>query len=152
VLRLPLVGPFVVTQTILSFSQTLGLLLANGITTVDALRMTERQVANRVHRRAFHSATDRVVEGESLSAALTRTGCFPHLVLDRLAVGETTGSLVSSLTEIGRNYQRIISGQLNMFVRVFSTIVLLSVFLLVLFVALAIVLAIFKLSTSFKMG
>ena len=53
--------------------QTFGVLLANGITAVEALRMTERQISNRVHRRAFHEATDRVIEGESFSSALTRT-------------------------------------------------------------------------------
>ena len=65
------------------------------------------------------------------SVALTRTGCFPDLVLDRLAVGENTGNLVPSLQEISRNYRRIISGQLNLFVKVIATVVLLAVFLLV---------------------
>lgn len=151
-LRLPLVGPFVVSQTILAFSQTLGVLLANGITAVEALRMTERQIGNRVHRAAFHGATDRVIEGEALSTALARTGCFPHLVLDRLAVGENTGNVVPSLREIARNYQRVISGQLNLFVKVIATVVLLAVFLLVGFIAFAIVSAVFKVSASFKLG
>jgi general secretion pathway protein F len=151
-LRLPLVGPFAVSQTVLAFSQTLGVLLANGITASEALRMTERQIGNRVHRRAFRGATDRVLEGESLSRALTRTGCFPDLVLDRLTVGENTGNIVPSLREIARNYQRIISGQLNLFVKVLATVVLLAVFVLVGFIAFAIVSAVFKVSASFKMG
>jgi type II secretory pathway component PulF len=151
-LRLPLIGPFAVSQTVLAFSQTLGVLLANGITAVDALRMTERQIVNRVHRRAFHEATDRVIEGESLSSSLGRTGCFPDLVLDRLTVGENTGNVVPSLHEIARNYQRIISGQLNMFVNVIATVVLLAVFVVVGFIAFAIVSAVFKVSSSFKLG
>ncbi len=151
-LRLPLIGPFVVSQTVLAFSQTLGVLLANGITAVEALRMTERQIANRVHRRAFHDATDRVVEGEALSSSLGRTGCFPDLVLDRLTVGENTGNVVPSLHEIARNYQRIISGQLNVFVNVIATVVLLAVFVVVGFIAFAIVSAVFKVSSSFKLG
>jgi general secretion pathway protein F len=151
-LRLPLVGPFAVSQTVLAFSQTLGVLLANGITAAEALRMTERQVGNRVHRAALRAATDRVLEGEALSAALARTGCFPDLVLDRLAVGENTGNLVPSLQEISRNYRRILSGQLNLFVKVIATVVLLAVFLLVGFIAFAIVSAVFKVSASFKLG
>ena len=83
-LKLPLVGPFIVSQTVLAFSQTLGVLLANGITAAEALRMTERQIRNRVHQRAFDGAIERVMEGEMLSSALTRTGCFPELVLDRI--------------------------------------------------------------------
>lgn len=151
-LRLPLVGPFVVAQTVLAFSQTLSVLLANGITAADALRMTERQISNRVHRQAFDDATGRVLEGEALSLALGRTGCFPDLVLDRLAVGENTGNVVPSLRDISRSYQKIVSGQLNLFTKVIASGVLLLVFVLVGFIAFAIVSAVFRVSGSFKLG
>lgn len=151
-LRLPLVGPFVVAQTVLAFSQTLSVLLANGITAAEALRMTERQISNRVHRHAFDEATDRVLEGEALSLALGRTGCFPDLVLDRLSVGENTGNVVPSLRDISRSYQRIVTGQLNLFTKVIASSVLVMVFVLVGFIAFAIVSAIFQASASFKMS
>lgn len=151
-LRVPLVGPFIVAQTVLAFSQTLSVLLANGITAAEALRMTERQIENRVHRRAFDEATGRVLEGEALSLALGRTGCFPDLVLDRLAVGENTGNVVPSLRNIATSYQKIVSNQLNVFTKVIASGVLLLVFVLVGFIAFAIVSAVFKVSGSFKMG
>jgi type II secretory pathway component PulF len=151
-LRLPLVGPFVVAQTVLQFSQTLSVLLANGITAAEALRMTERQIANLVHRNAFKEATGRVLEGEALSSALARTGCFPDLVLDRLAVGENTGNIVPSLRDIAKSYQKNVSNQLNIFTKVLASGVLLVVFVLVGFIAFAIVSAVFKVSASFKLG
>lgn len=151
-LRLPLIGPFVVSQSVLAFSQTLSVLLANGITAADALRMTERQISNRVHRRAFDEATDRVLEGESLSLALTRTNCFPDLVLDRLSVGENTGNVVPSLQDIARSYQKIVTNKLNVFTKVIASGVLLLVFVLVCFIAVAIVSAVFSVSTSFNMA
>ena len=151
-LNLPVIGPFVVAQTVLSFSQTLHVLLENGITAAEALRMTERQISNRVHRAAFREATARVLEGESLSVAITRTGCFPDLVLDRLSVGENTGNIVPSLRDIARAYQKIISNRLNMFTGVIASLVLLCVFLFVGFIAFAIVSAVFQVSASFKMG
>jgi type II secretory pathway component PulF len=151
-LRLPLVGPFIVSRTVLAFSQTLGVLLENGITASEALHMTERQIDNRVHRRAFAEATARVLEGEALSGALARTKCFPDLVLDRLSVGENTGNVVPSLRDIARTYQKAITAQLNMFTRIFATAVLMCVFVAVGFIAYAIVSAIFQVSTSFKLG
>jgi type II secretory pathway component PulF len=151
-LRLPLVGPFIVCQTVLSFSQTLAVLLANGITAAEALRMTERQISNRVHRKAFDGAIDRVLEGESLSQALTRTGCFPELVLDRLAVGENTGNVVPSLQNIALAYRKQISRQLNFFTKVIASSVLAFVFIFVGFIAFAIVNAVFQVSAAFKLG
>lgn len=151
-LNLPLVGPFLISQTVLAFSQTLSVLLENGITAAEALRMTEKQIDNTVHRTAFNTATARVLEGEALSSALSRTNCFPDLVLDRLAVGENTGNVVPSLKQISRAYQKLISGQLNMFTKVIASGVLMTVFIFVGFIAFAIVSAVFKVSSSFKLG
>lgn len=150
-LTLPLIGPFSVSRTVLAFSQTLSVLLENGITAAEALRMTERQIHNIVHRNAFNEATARVLEGEALSTALQRTGCFPALVLDQLAVGENTGNVVPSLKKVGRTYQKAISNQLSMFTKVIASGVLMGVFTFVGFIAFAIVQAVFQLSASFKM-
>ena len=151
-LKLPLVGPFLVSQTVLAFSQTLSVLLENGITAIEALRMTERQITNRVHQEAFNNATARVMEGEALSIALGRTGCFPDLVLDRLAVGENTGNIVPSLKNIAATYQKLITNQLNGFTKIIASAVLMCVFAGVGFIAFAIVNAVFQVSASFKMG
>ncbi len=150
-LRAPLIGPFVQAQTVLAFSQTLSVLLENGITTAEALRMTEKQIQNRVHRAAFDDATDRILEGESLSQALPGTGCFPDLVLDQLAVGENTGNVVPALKKTALTYRKNISSQLNAFTKVIASGVLLSVFLFVGFIAYAMVSAIFSLSSNFSM-
>lgn len=150
-LKFPLIGPFMVSQTVLAFSQTLSVLLENGITASEALRMTEKQISNRVHRAAFNTATARVLEGEALSAALARTNCFPDLVLDRLSVGENTGNVVPSLKQIGQAYQRLISNQLNMFTKVIASVVLMGVFIFVGFIAFAMISAVFQVSSSFKM-
>jgi len=149
-LQLPLLGPFIVDRTVLEFSQTLSVLLENGINASEALRMTERQITNRVHREAFHDATDRVLEGEALSAALTRTKAFPDLVLDRLAVGENTGNVVPSLRDIAKKYQKLISQRLSAFTGIIATVVLMAVFAMVAFIAFAIVSAVFQVSASFK--
>jgi type II secretory pathway component PulF len=150
VLRLPFAGTFATTTTVMNFSQTLAVLIENGVTTAEALRMTERVINNRTHRRAFTEATGRVLEGESLSLALARTGCFPNLVLDRLAVGENTGNVVPSLKEIARTYQKDLSRRLQVFTTVVSTGVLLFAFAFVGFLGYAIFSAVFSLSASFK--
>jgi type II secretory pathway component PulF len=151
-LKLPTIGPFLVSQTVLEFSQTLSVLLENGITASEALRMTERQIDNRVHRKAFDLAIDRVLEGEALSAALARTDCFPDLVLDRLSVGENTGNVVPSLKDIAKSYQAQISKQLNLFTKVIASAILGFVFVFVGFIAVAMVMAVLQVSSSFQVG
>ena len=149
-LKLPLSGAFLINSTIHNFSQTLAVLLENGVTTAEALRMTERTITHRTLRTAFHEATDRVLEGESLSQSLGKTGCFPDLVLDRLAVGESTGSLAPSLRDLARTYQQALDRQLQSFTTIMSSGVLLFAFSFVAFIAYAIVSAVFQVSASFK--
>jgi general secretion pathway protein F len=112
--------------------------------------MTERQISNRVHREAFNIATDNVLEGESMSKALTRTGCFPDLVLDQIAIGENTGNIVPSLRRVATNFQKVVSNKLNIFTKVIGNGVLMMVFIFVGFLAFAIVQAVFQLSNSIK--
>ena len=149
-LKLPFAGPFLINSTILNFSQTLAVLLENGVTTAEALRMTERTLTHTTLQRAFHEATDRVLEGESLSLSLHQTGCFPDLVIDQLAVGESTGNLAPSLRDLARNYQQELAAQLQSFTTFFSSAVLLFAFGFVAFIAYAIVSAVFQVSASFK--
>lgn len=150
-LRLPLIGPFVMQSTVFNFSQTLAVLLENGITTAEALRMTERTVEHRTLRKAFVESTDRVLEGEKLSQALARTDCFPDLVLDRLAVGESTGNLAPSLRDIARTFQESVARQVQSLTTIISSGVLIFAFSFVAFIAYAIVSAVFQVSASFKM-
>jgi type II secretory pathway component PulF len=150
-LRSPITKNFVSSQTVLSFSQTLSVLLENGITTTEALKITERQITNTVHQAAFNEASGHVMEGEALSSALQRTDCFPPLVLDQLAIGENTGSLVPSLKKIAASYRKIVSSRLSSFMTLITSAVLLCTFSFIGFIAFAIVTAIFKLSSAFQM-
>lgn len=149
-IRLPLVRRWVIDTGVLAFVQTLAVLLENGINTVEALRLTERTVRNRVLRATLRAATDRVLEGESLSAALGRTGYFPALVLDRLAVGESTGKLAPCLRDISRHYASQHTRRLEQFVGVTANAVLLAAFAFVGFLAYAIVAAVLRVSASFQ--
>jgi type II secretory pathway component PulF len=148
--RAPLVGTYAARTTILNFTHTVAILLENGITTSEALRMAERTVVNTVLRERFHTAIDRVLEGESLSLALGRTHLLPPLVLDQLAVGEQTGRLAPSLRAIAEDYQIEVSQWLQHLTRFISTIVFAAAFGFVGFLAYAIISAVLQVSASFK--
>jgi general secretion pathway protein F len=150
-LRLPLVRDFVVQDAVLSFTHTLAVLIENGVTTAEALRLTERAVHNTRVQEILHEATDRVIEGSSLCASLARTKLIPPLFLDRLAVGEQTGKLAPSLRQIAQSYQVDLSRRLQNATRLLSGSVLFLTFSFVAFLAYAIVTALFQVSASFRL-
>ncbi len=149
-LRAPLAGAFVMRVSVLNFCHTLAILLENGITTAEALRLAEKTAPNRALRQLLREATDRVLEGESLSRALTRTGYFPRLLLDRVAVAEQTGNLAPGLRDISRSYRAELDRWLGAVSQTISASVLVAAFSFVAFIAFAIVSAVFAVSSSFR--
>jgi len=139
-----------IDSALLNFSQTLAVLLANGINPAEALRLTERTVANRSVQAALRAAVDRVLEGENLSAALGRTGYVPDLMIDRLAIGESTGHLANCLQDIARNYSSLQSRRLEAMTTLIINGVMIFAFVFVGFIAYAIVAAVLQVSASFK--
>ena len=149
-LRAPFTGSYAERTTVLNFTHTVAILLENGITTSEALRMAERTIVNTALRDKFHASIDRVLEGESLSTALGRSQLLPPLILDQLAVGEQTGRLAPSLRAIAQDYQIEVSHWLENLTRLISTAVFAAAFGFVGFLAYAIVSAVLQVSSSFK--
>ncbi len=149
-LRIPVLSGLVTRTTVLNFCQTLSVLLENGVTTADALRLTERTVANEALKQRLNEATDRVLEGESLSGALHRTGFFPRLLIDRVGIAEQTGNLAPGLRDIARSYRAELDRWLHTFTTTVSGSVLAFAFGFVAFLAYAIVSAVFQVSSSFR--
>lgn len=149
-LRVPIAGSFVMRVSVLNFCHTLAVLLENGITTAEALRLAEKTAPNRALRQQLREATDRVLEGDSLSKALARTGYFPRLLLDRVAVAEQTGNLAPGLRDISRSYRAELDRWLGAISQTISASVLVAAFSFVAFIAFAIVAAVFEVSSSFR--
>ncbi len=145
-------GPFLVASDIVRLTQSLSLLLENGITTLPALTMTERTIQNRVFRAAFAEARGKIAEGAGISAALGGTGFFPPLVIDVISVGESTGDIVPSLKEVSRDYRRRMSKQVGVLVNAVSIGALLAAAVFVALVAFGIISAVFQISASLKAG
>lgn len=150
-LHLPVVREFAVQSSVLNFTHTLAVLLENGVTTADALRLTERTVKNTAVQEMLRACTDRVLEGRGLCASLAVTSLLPPLFLDRLAVGEQTGALAPSLRQIARSCQADLTRRLHFATRIGSGLVLFLTFSFVAFLAYAIVSALFQVSASFRL-
>ena len=152
ILKIPGLGIFMRDLQVLQLTQTLSLLLENGITMVQSLTMTERSVSNRSMRESFVEARGRVTEGVSLSSAFKGTGYFDDMALDIFTVGENTGDVVPGLKQMARQYAVSIDKTVRRFLGFISTGVLLGVFGFVGLIAIGIISAVFQLSSSLSGG
>jgi general secretion pathway protein F len=150
ILRTPLAGPLVIESTIQGFSETLAVLLENGVTTVEALKIAERTIGNRSMGSAFRTATAAIVEGQSVLRALAKVPYMPDYVIDALIVGENTGKLAPHLRDLSESMKEEIAQRLDALTSIVSTAVLFGAFSFVGFLAYGVVSALLQVSSSFK--
>ena len=105
-LRIPVIGPIIQKIILSRFTNTFGLMYRSGITVLDAIRITEEVVGNRVVADGLNRAVQQVASGESLTEAFNNLGLFPPLVIRMLRVGESTGALDTALANVTYFYNR----------------------------------------------
>src|SRR5207244_7386292 len=101
----PLIGDVLVKHQTIQFTRTLATVLAGGTPLVTALQTVRGALSNRFLADGLATATERVREGTTLSAALEGVKVFPRMALEMLAVGKETGSLDAILRDVDELYE-----------------------------------------------
>jgi len=88
------------------FSRTLGTLIQNGVPLLRALDLVREIAGNRYLELKIAEARRAVIDGATLSAALSSQQIFPDLFTDMMAVGEQTGHFGETMQTIADVYER----------------------------------------------
>ena len=147
-LKAPLIRGIVAAGAYSSLAYTLKTLLSNGVNVLQALKICEETCGNAVIGDALHTARQRVTDGTSISGPLASSGAFPRMMTDMLAVGEQAGDMASSLEHIGKRYQKDMDRNITSFTNALEPILIVAIAGVVGFVAIAILMAVFKVSSS----
>ena len=147
-LRAPLIKGIVAAGAYSSLAYTLKTLLSNGVNVLQALKICEETCGNAVIGDALATARQRVTDGTTISGPLASSGVFPRMMTDMLAVGEQAGDMVSSLENIGKRYQKDMDRNIAAFTNALEPILIVAIAGVVGFVAIAILMAVFKVSSS----
>ena len=147
-LKMPLVKGIIACGAYASLAYTLKTLLVNGVNVLQALKICEETCGNAVIANALTTARKRVTDGTSISGPLASSGVFPRLMTDMLAVGEQAGDMAGSLEHIGRRYQKDMDRNITSFTNALEPILIVAIAIAVGFVAVAILMAVFKVSSS----
>ena len=143
-LRVPMIKGIVATGVYANFARTLQTLLANGVPVLQALRITEQTVGNVVIGEELRHVRERVTDGTTISGPLAAGKVFPVLMTDMLAIGEQTGDMPGALEHIGRRYESDLDRNIKIFTTALEPILIVLVAVVVGFVAISILTAVFK--------
>lgn len=147
-LKAPLISGIVASGAYSSLAYTMKTLLSNGVNVLQALKICEETCGNAVIGDALKTARQRVTDGTTISGPLASSGVFPRMMTDMLAVGEQAGDMASSLEHIGKRYQKEMDRNITNFTNALEPILIVGIAGIVGFVAIAILMAVFKVTSS----
>ncbi|HDS1581935.1 type II secretion system inner membrane protein GspF [uncultured Stenotrophomonas sp.] len=105
-LRLPLLGRFVLGVNSARFASTLAILLDAGVPLLRALDAARQTLGNTLLARCADDVSARVREGAALGSALKVQKVYPPILVHLVASGEKTGSLAPLLDRAAQTISR----------------------------------------------
>jgi len=145
-LKLPLVGRLTRGANTARFTRTLSILVASGVSLLEALKISGQVVENLPMRRAILDAGARVREGSNLAKSLDVSGYFPPIVVNLIASGEVSGNLDDMLERSSVNQEQELETLITTLMGILEPLLIVIMAVVVLMIVLAILLPIFNLN------
>ncbi|MGY8766892.1 MAG: type II secretion system F family protein [Pirellulales bacterium] len=147
-IKIPMLGPIFLSLSVARFCRVLGTMLKNGVPILRALEISRDAAGNVVLSTAIQEASENISSGETLASPLAKSGFFPRTVVEMISVAEESNSLDTVLVEIADGLEKRTARKLDLTVRLLEPMMLLVMASIVLVVVMALLLPIFKMSST----
>ncbi len=104
ILRVPVIGDLIRKVAVARFTRTLGTMIQSGVPLLDGLDIVARTAGNKTVEAAILKTRASIAEGRTIADPLSESGVFPSMVVQMIAVGESTGALDAMLAKIADFY------------------------------------------------
>ncbi len=142
-LKVAVIGSVVRFAILERFCRILAAMVKAGVPLPDAMAVATDTTANRVFRSALVGAREKMINGEGLAGPLDATGLFPGVARQMVRVGEETGTLDQQLETAAEFYGLELKYKLKKLTALFEPAIIVFVGLVVGFVAIAMVSAMY---------
>ena len=132
------------------FSRTLGTLMQNGIPLLRSLDLVSEIAGNRYLEAKIVEARRAVIDGATLSTALSAQDLFPELFTDMMAVGEQTGHFAQTMQTIADVYERELDRTVAVISTLIPPVIIILIAIIVGFVVYSILSAVFEMTHSLQ--
>jgi type II secretory pathway component PulF len=132
------------------FSRTLGTLMENGIPLLRALELVTEIAGNRYLETQLAEVRRAVIDGATLSAALSARQLFPDLLTDMMSVGEQTGHFAKTMQTIADVYERELERTVRIISSLIPIVIIVLIAIIVGFVVYSILSAVFEMTHSLQ--
>ena len=116
------------------------------------MTVTADSANNAVYRKALEGIREAMMEGQGLAAPLARTGLFPGAAKQMFRVGEETGTLDQQLNVAAEYYGRELETKVEHATSLFEPAIIIVMGVVVGFVAVALISAMYGIYSQVKTG
>jgi len=150
-LRLPILGNFLKETYVMRLAENFSTLISAGVPIAEALDIVSDLVGNNVYKRAISETRSRVVKGESVSQVFGNyPDIIPPLFVQMASVGEQTGKLDSSLTNVVTFYKRETDVFIDSLSSVIEPVMIIGLAVMVGILVAAVLLPIYQISSTIQ--
>jgi type IV pilus assembly protein PilC len=142
-LKIPIIKGIVEYALLERFCRILGTMLRSGVAIPAAMETTTEATANIVYREQLEIARQQMLEGSGFTQPLIDTELFPGAARQMFRVGEETGTLDLQLSVASEYFDRELEARIKTFTTMFEPIMIVFVGVVVGFVAVALVSAMY---------
>lgn len=103
-LKLPVIGDLIRKVAVARFTRTLGTMIQSGVPILDGLDIVAKTAGNKTIEAAIFKTRASIAEGRTIAEPLGESNVFPSMVIQMIAVGESTGALDAMLNKIADFY------------------------------------------------
>jgi type IV pilus assembly protein PilC len=150
ILKLPILGDLVQAAVLERICRILSSMIRAGVALPEAMSVTADSANNTVFQRGLLDIREQMMEGQGLAAPLARTGIFPGAARQMFRVGEETGTLDQQLETAATFYNRELDVKVKRFTSLFEPAVIIFMGVIVGFVAVALVSAMYGIYKQVK--
>ncbi len=145
-LRFPVLKKMLRALYIMRSLQTLGELVNAGVPILSALEVTSNIAGNRQYHKLWQDVGEGISDGKRIHEVLNTTTLLPKPVIQMISAGEESGKLGDVLEEISEYYDRVLRDAVKTFTSLLEPVMIIFMGGIVGFIAMAIILPIFKMS------
>jgi type IV pilus assembly protein PilC len=149
-LRIPIISGIVEYAVLERFCRILGAMVRAGVPLPIGLKTTTESVSNSVFKEKLEEAQVEMLEGGGFARPLANTELFPGAAKQMFKVGEETGTLDEQLEVASMYFDRELESRIKKFTTMFEPIMIVFVGLIVGFVAIALVSAMYGVLGNMK--
>lgn len=143
---IPVIGPVLYKAELAGWSQTLGLMVGQGVSLPEAVALATQTMGDAGLRQRLSRLETDVLEGLPLSEGLRRSGITAPLLVTMTAIGEAEGALADSLLNVAAAFERDVDHGVKVVSSLLEPMLILLVGLVVAAIVFSMLLPIFQIN------